>query len=604
MNRIDDLLKSLPSDPGVYLLKDNRGKSLYIGKAKNLRNRVRSYFQNRNELRPQITHMVQQIYDVDFLITQNEREALIIENSLIKKNKPQYNIQLKDDKTYASLRLDLKEKFPRLTYTRRVVNDGSLYFGPFASGDALRKTKRLIHRIFPLRDCTDTKFKRHLQRPCLNYYMKLCSGPCAGKVTEVQYNSVVAHAKLFLKGRMKEMKSLLRKSMYDASEEMRFEDAAHYRDQINFLDKHPDLQGLISASQTDMDIVGFYRESSQAEFVVLFSRGGVILEKSEFYFDNANLEDDEILREFLAQYYGVERFIPHEILIPIDFDGFDVFRDWLSDKHAKRFRLTVPKRGAKIKLLEMARRNAEECFKKKMAEIQSELHLLLDIKKALCLTKIPERVECFDISNIQGREAVASMVRFSKGKHEKKMYKRFRINTINGSNDYGMMYEVLSRRFKRHDHSNWELPDLVLIDGGKGQLNIAHQVLEELGLSGMVDLASIAKGREEGEQDKIYILGRKNPILLSMSSRELLYLMRVRDEAHRFAITYHKKLRIKKALQSALDFIPGIGIKRKILLLRHFRTVSEIKNASIEELMSIPGINLTVANMLKQQLNI
>jgi excinuclease ABC subunit C len=364
------------------------------------------------------------------------------------------------------------------------------------------------------------------------------------------------------------------------------------------------VQGLISASQTDVDIVGFYRESVQVEFVVLFSRGGVIIEKSEFYFDNANLEDDEILREFLAQYYGVERFIPHEILIPIDFDGLDVFGDWLSDKHAKRFRLTVPKRGAKIKLLEMARRNAEECFKRKMAEIQSELHLLQDIKKALCLTKIPERIECFDISNIQGRDAVASMVRFSKGKHEKRMYKRFRINTINGSNDYGMMYEVLSRRFKKHDQSNWELPDLVLIDGGKGQLNIAHQVLEELGLSGRVNLASIAKGREEGEQDKIYIPGRKNPILLSMSSRELLYLMRVRDEAHRFAITYHKKLRIKKALQSALDFIPGIGIKRKILLLRHFKTVSEIKNASIEELVSIPGINLTVANMLKQQLNI
>ncbi|MFQ5788738.1 MAG: excinuclease ABC subunit UvrC, partial [Thermodesulfobacteriota bacterium] len=453
-------------------MKDKKGKPIYIGKAKNLKNRVRSYFQGSGtNNRPQVPYIIQLVNDLDYIVTQNESEALLIENSLIKKHKPKFNIQLKDDKNYASLRLDINNKFPRLSYTRKVHNDGALHFGPFASGDALRKTKRLIHRIFPLRDCTDAKFKRHSQRPCLNYFMKLCTGPCTGKISEAEYGEVVEHARMFLKGKIKEMLKLLKESMSKASEELRFEDAAHYRDQIYFLEKHPDVQGLISSTQTDMDIVGYYRESRSVDFVVLFSRGGNIIDKSEFNFNNASWEDNEVLRGFLTQFYGVDRFIPKEILIPVGFEGLDIFSDWLSEKNGKKINIIVPRRGSRLKFLELARRNAEESFKRRFAEKQKELLLIQSLKKALFLRRVPKKIECFDISNIQGDLAVASMVKFGNGSPDKKKYKRFKIKSVIGANDYAMMYEVLLRRFKRADQEKWELPDLILIDGGKGQLN-------------------------------------------------------------------------------------------------------------------------------------
>jgi len=582
-------------------MKDERGRPIYIGKAKNLRNRVRSYYQGRGtKNRPQLPYIIQQVNDLDYIVTQNAREALLIENSLIKKHKPKFNIQLKDDKNYASLRLDINDKFPRLTYTRKVLNDGALYFGPFSSGDALRKTKRLIHKIFPLRDCTDGKFKRHSQRPCLNYFMKLCAGPCAGKVSEGEYGEVVEHAKMFLKGKIREMLKLLKESMNQASEELRFEDAAHYRDQICFLQQHPDVQGLISATQTDMDIVGYYREAQSVDFVVLFSRGGNIIDKSEFNFDNASWEDNEVLRQFLTQFYGVDRFIPKEILIPVGFEGSDIFSDWLSEKNGRKINIVVPKRGARLKSIKLARRNAEESFRRRFAEQQKELLLIQSIKNALFLSRGPEKIECFDISNIQGDLAVASMVKFQNGRPDKKRYKRFKIKTVIGANDYAMIYEVLLRRLKRADQELWELPDLILIDGGKGQLNIAQEVLSKIGFLEKVDLASIAKGREEGETDKIYIPGRKNPVSLSKTSGGLLLLMRIRDEAHRFAISYHKRLRTKKGLQSALDSVPGIGKRRKFLLLKHLGSISNIRKASVEEILSIPGMNRKIAQALKE----
>ncbi|HEX3036341.1 MAG TPA: excinuclease ABC subunit UvrC [Thermodesulfobacteriota bacterium] len=599
----EEVLRALPAAPGVYIMKDTSGRAIYIGKAKNLKNRVRSYFHNgTGDQRPQIPYLVQEISNLDYFVSQNEREALVLENALIKKHKPKYNILLKDDKNYSSLRLDLKEKFPKLTYTRRVSNDGAMYFGPFASGEAMRQTKRLIHKIFPLRDCTDEKFRRHSQRPCLNYHMKLCSGPCAGKVDEVKYNETVEGAKMFLKGEVRGIIKLLRKNMDRASRELRYEDAAHYRDQIKFLEKNLDVERLISASLTDKDIAGFHREGQSVEFVVLFSRGGAIIDKAEYSFDNAILEDEEILREFLGQFYNDSRFIPNEILIPSSFEGMEVFSNWLSEKRGKRVKVFVPKRGAKAKLVQLAMTNAEESFKRKSAEKMRELGLLERVKNALSLTAIPVSVECFDISNIQGNLAVASMVRFENGKPARNRYKKFKIKTIFGANDYAMMYEVISRRFKRADQEGWELPNLILIDGGKGQLNIAYEVLRELGLLEKVALASIAKGREEREIDKIYIPGRKNPLALSQNSPELLFFMRVRDEAHRFAITYHKQLRSKKAFESELDPIPGIGKKRKTELLKHFGSVSAIRKASIEELLAVPGMNRKTAEEIKRNL--
>lgn len=627
-----ETLKSISTSPGVYLMKDKNGKAIYIGKAKSLKNRVRSYFQNGGrDQRPQIPYLMQEVSDLDYLVTQNEYEALILENALIKKHKPKYNILLKDDKNYASLRLDPRENFPKLSYTRRISNDGAMYFGPFASGEALRQTKRMIHKIFPLRDCTDEKFKRHSQRPCLNYYMKLCLGPCAGKVDEDKYREVVEQGRMFLKGETKKIIKLLGHNMDRASEEMRYEDAAHYRDQIRLIEKNLDVKRLIAASLTDKDIVGFYRKGKNVEFVILFSRGGAIIDKAEYSFDNAILDDKEILFEFLQQFYGDGRFIPNEVLIPLRFDGVEIFSRWLSEKAGKRVNILVPKRGAKAKLTEIGMRNAEESFRRKLAEKMRELHVLERIKDTLSLTKIPAAIECFDISNIQGNLAVASMVRFEDGKPAKKRYRKFKIKTVFGTNDYGMMYEALSRRLKRADQDGWELPDMILIDGGKGQLNIAHGVLTELGLLEKVALASIAKGREEryfersrrrtpmkqthqrpvndmremetkGGIDRIYIPGRKNPIPLSETSQELLFLMRVRDEAHRFAITYHKKLRDKKALESELDSIPGIGEKRKTILLKHFGTVAAIREASVEEISSVPGMDKRAAEEVKLHL--
>ncbi len=599
-----EVLESLPSSPGVYLLKDKKGRSLYIGKAKNLRNRLRSYLTQNigKDLRPQIPYLMQEICDLDYFVTQNERDALLLENSLIKQKKPKYNIRLKDDKNYASLRLDPREKFPKLTYTRRVLRDGAMYYGPFASGQALRQTKRLIHKIFPLRDCTDEKFKRYSTRPCLNYYMKLCLGPCAGKVDKGRYGEVVEQTKMFLKGERKEIIRLLCTNMNKASEELRYEDAAHYRDQIELLKRHLGVDLHISSSLMDKDIVGFYRDAQFVEFVVLFSRGGAIIDMVEYPFNNATWEDEEIVREFIEQLYGGERFIPQEIIIPLRFEGVEALREWLSEKRGKKIRITVPKRGANLKLLELARRNAEESFRRRSTEKQKEHSLLQRVKDSLYLSKLPFSMECFDISNIQGSIAVASMVRFEDGKPAKSRYRRYRIKTVFGANDYAMMYEVLQRRLKRAEQEDWELPDLILIDGGKGQLNIVHQVLSELGFLDKVKLASIAKGGEEGEIDKIYIPGRKDSVPLTKNSQELLFLMRIRDEAHRFAITYHKKLRAKKAFESQLDFIKGIGKRRRVTLLKHFGSISGIREASIEEISSIHGMNRRVAQEIKRYL--
>lgn len=599
-----EVLKSLPSSPGVYLLKDKKGRLLYIGKAKNLRIRLRSYLTQNvvKDQRPQIPYLMQEICDLDYFVTQNERDALLLENSLIKQKKPKYNIRLKDDKNYASLRLDPRERFPKLTYTRRVLRDGAMYYGPFASGQALRQTKRLIHKIFPLRDCTDEKFKRHSTRPCLNYYMKLCLGPCAGKVDKGRYGEVVEQTKVFLKGERKEIIRLLCTNMNKASEELRYEDAAHYRDQIELLKRHLGVDLHISSSLMDKDIVGFYRDAQFVEFVVLFSRGGAIIDMVEYPFNNATWEDEEIVREFIGQLYGGERFIPQEIIIPLRFEGVEALREWLSEKRGKKIRITVPKRGANLKLLEIACRNAEESFRRRSTEKQKELSLLQRVKDSLSLSKIPFSIECFDISNIQGNIAVASMVRFEDGKPAKSRYRRYRIKTVFGANDYAMIYEVLQRRLKRAEEEDWELPELILIDGGKGQLNIVHQVLSELGFLDKVKLASIAKGREEGEIDKIYIPGRKDPVPLTKNSQELLFLMRIRDEAHRFAITYHKKLRAKKAFESQLDFIKGVGKRRKETLLKRFGSISGIREASIEEISSIPGMNRRIAQEIKRYL--
>ncbi|MEW6146283.1 MAG: excinuclease ABC subunit UvrC [Thermodesulfobacteriota bacterium] len=600
----DEKVGSIPASAGVYILKDRKGRSLYIGKAKNLRSRVMSYLHEGGDpQRPHIPYLMREVEDLDYFVTRNEREALVLENSLIKQKKPRYNIRLRDDKNYLSLRLDPRERFPRLSLTRRVLKDGALYYGPFASADALRKAKRLIHKVFPLRDCTDEKFKRHSARPCLSYYMGMCLGPCAGKVGEEEYGEAVERTRMFLRGEKDRIIEMLRDNMEKASEEMRYEDAAHYRDQAKLLEKNLDDQMFITPGTKDRDIVGFHREGQEAEFAVLFSRGGILVDKAEYSFKNAAGTDEDLVGEFISQFYGGNRFIPNEIIIPIDVEGMGDISEWLSERLGRKVTLSVPERGVKASQLELAGRNALESFQRKHARELGEQDLLGRLKSSLHLSRLPAAIECFDISNIQGELAVASLVRFEGGKPARERYRTYRIKTVEGPNDYAMMREVLSRRLTRAEEEGWDIPDLILIDGGKGQLNIAHSVIEELGYAGRLDLASIAKGRYEGEPDKIYIYGRKNPIVFSRNSQVLFLLMRVRDEAHRFAITFHKKLRGKRAVSSALDDVPGIGAKRKKELIKRFGSLSGIRDASVDDIAAVPGLSRKKAEELKEKLS-
>lgn len=603
MNVSQEKIGSIPPSTGVYILKDKKGRSIYIGKAKNLRARVRSYFTRGEDVqRPHIRYLMKDVSDLDYFVTKNDREALMLENSLIKQKKPKYNIRLRDDKNYLSLRMDPKEKFPRLSLTRRVLRDGALYYGPFASAGALKRAKKVIHKIFPLRDCKDEKFRRHAQRPCLNYYMGLCLGPCAGKVGEGEYREVVEQVKMFLRGEKKEIGKLLKKNMEKASEEMRYEDAAVYRDQIRLLERNLDGDMLVTPGTKDMDIVGFYREGRNAEFSVLFMRGGILIDKVSHSFKNASGEDEEVLGEFLSRFYGGNRFIPSQIVIPFNIESKGGVSEWLTEKQGRKVKIEVPKRGVKVKKAELANRNALESYQRKHLEDLKGQDLLERIKSSLHLSELPEAIECYDISNIQGSSAVASAVRFENGAPAKDKYRKFKIKTVDGPNDYAMMREVLGRRFARAEQDGWELPELILVDGGKGQLNIAYEIISELGYDGKVGLAAIAKGKE-GESDKIYMYGRKNPILFSRNSKALFLLIRIRDEAHRFAITYHKKLRGKRAVVSELDGVPGIGPKRKKELIKQFGTVSKIRNADIDDIASVQGFNEKLAETLKEHLS-
>lgn len=597
-------VESLPDSVGVYIMKDSGGKAVYIGKANNIRSRVRSYFtRGKGDNRLQIPHLVDVVVEIDYMVTDNEREALILENSLIKKHKPRFNIQLKDDKTYASLRLSVKDKFPKLTFSRKIRDDGAVYFGPFASGGALKQVKKLVHKLFPIRDCSDEKFKRHWQRPCLNYNMKLCLGPCAGKVGEEEYIQVAEQARHFLSGNKNELLNMLKKNMYKASEETRYEDAAYYRNQIEYLKKNMEVERFMSTSLEDRDIVGIYRDKNNYEFLLLHSRDGQIVDKTEYRINNYNENETDVLEEFIARLYlQGRRYIPREILLPVKTENMDTYAQLLSEKKGRKVAIKVPGRGAKRKLIQLARKNARESFSRNSFKQKQQYELLSELRHYLGLEKLPETIECFDISNIQGNFAVASMVRFRIGQPDKDRYRRYKIKTVSGPDDYASMHEVISRRLKRAGEDGWELPDLILIDGGKGQLNAACNAALTSDIKQKVEFASIAKSRRFDEPDRIYVSGNKDPLVIRENTGPLYLLMRIRDEAHRFAIEYHKKLRNKKAFASELNNIPGVGDKRRISLLNHFGSVEAIKDADTYDLASLPGMNRKVAEQIKKYL--
>ena len=592
-------VKNAPRSTGVYLMKDKNGKVIYVGKAKNLKSRVRSYF-GGTDSRPMVSFLVPKIRDLEFIVTDTEKEALILENNLIKEHRPRYNITFRDDKAYFNIRLDIKTKFPRFELVRRVKKDGAKYFGPYSSSASVKETLHFLQQIFPLRTCSDTELKSR-KRPCIEYEIKRCTAPCCGLIESEEYHKLVNDAVFFLKGREKKLISNLRSRMTGAAKQLRFEKAAVIRNRIAAIETTLEKQRVVSMSFTERDVFGLYMEGNLTQICAIFIRKGKILGRKRFPLFKIGVDPHEILSSLLKQYYDSEVFIPEEIIIPEDIDDKEVVEEWLTEKRERRVSVIVPKRGQKKALLDMAVDNAENIFKTERStehDIEETIEIL---SRQLHLKRLPNRIECFDISNLGGADAVGSMVTFAKGSPKKPDYRRFRIKTVQGMDDYAMMYEVLKRRYKAKE----KLPDLIMVDGGKGQLGIAISVMKEMGIE-EIDVIGLAKeagdnisGRQRTsirkEEDRVYIPKRKDPIYLSRQPKALFLLQRVRDEAHRFAISYHRKLKKKKDFSSVLEEMPGIGEFRKKALLTHFGDINKIKKASREELQKVPGIGKEMA---------
>jgi len=602
---LDAKLALLPTSPGVYLFKDKDGEVIYVGKAKNLRARVRQYARG-GDGRIQITFLLSQLADVEVLITKSEKEALLLENTLIKQYWPRYNIRLKDDKSYWHVKITTQEPWPRLFLTRQVVKDGSKYLGPFHSSSAVQETLEIIRKVFPLRTCSDTVF-RNRARPCLEYQIKRCLGPCTLPVDPADYQRQLKGAILLLEGKNSELIAQLTARMREASEALRFEEAARLRDQIRAIEQTGERQQVATPLGNDQDVFGLYREGGFVEIEVLLVRGGKLVGNLDYSFDDNEFPDEEVVAELLTQFYQGDRFIPSEVLLPVEVEDAAAREELLSERKGKKVAVLCPQRGDKVRLVEMARENARQSFVEKRRGAEQKEKTLEQLRRALHLRNAPKRIECFDISNIQGNLAVGSMVVFDEGEPDKNRYRRFRIKTVEGADDFAMMYEVLTRRYQRALEEK-DLPDLLMVDGGKGQLNVAVEVFRELGIT-EVDAIGLAKMRTESDpfaeevehsSERVFLPGRKDPIILKANSTALFLLQRVRDEAHRFAITYHRQLRAKERLSSPLDAIPGVGPSRRKALLRHFGSLKRIRAATVEELTQVSGITIIIAEAIRQ----
>ncbi|MBI3540610.1 MAG: excinuclease ABC subunit UvrC, partial [Deltaproteobacteria bacterium] len=541
-----DKIDSFPQSPGVYLMKDAQGRVIYVGKANELRKRVQTYFRDQKE-RVQIRFLMNRVTDIDFLVTDSEKEALLLENTLIKKHKPRYNLQLRDDKSYLSLKLSVKDPFPRLYVTRQIKKDGSLYFGPYTSAKSARETLEFIEKYFRLRTCSDVELKNRV-RPCLQYQIHRCDAPCVGYTDEENYRRLVIQVKLFLEGKKKDLLQELEEAMEQQSEREEFEKAAATRDLIASIQKTLEQQKVDRHRWIDQDVVEFHREGELVTFCLMMIREGKVWE-SLFYHLKGYGEDEEVLEGFLGQFYHEERLLPDEILLPRFVSSADFFGQIFSERRGKKVDVLFPQRGDRLQLIHLAHRNARAGFERRAKKGEEVHEILTGLQEALHLQNFPRRIECFDNSNIQGKAAVASLVSFVDGMPAKDGYRRFKIKTVHQPDDYATMREVLTRRLlKEVDDPKWERPDLMVIDGGKGQLNAVQSVMQELNVIG-IDLISLAKEKEGENQDKVFLMGRKNPVLLGRRSNLLHLLMRVRDEAHRFAISYHRKIRQQEAFK-------------------------------------------------------
>ncbi|OGQ47934.1 MAG: excinuclease ABC subunit C [Deltaproteobacteria bacterium RIFCSPLOWO2_02_FULL_46_8] len=538
---LQEKIKNFPKSCGVYWMKDAAGHVLYVGKAKNLRSRVKSYFKKESKSRFQIDFLMRRTADIEFLVTDNEKEALLLENTLIKKHNPRYNFLLKDDKSYASLKLT-HHAFPALFITRDVVKDGSLYFGPYSSAGALRQTVDWLTKHFQLRTCSDHEFANR-SRPCLEFHIGRCTAPCVGKVSAEKYASQVDEVKLFLSGQKKELIQKLKNRMTHASEGLRYEEAAHIRDLIAYAKETLEKQKVMHHGGKNYDCLGFAATKKESILCILVVRGGTLIDRLRFDFPLTPTLSP-ILSQFILQYYGALMDLPSQILLPCKLEDLASLEEILEEKSGHAVSLSVPRRGEAAKMTAMAIQNAKHWAESK---IKTEETVIERLQAKLSLQQAPHIIECVDISNLQGEHAVGSLVCFADGKPFKNRYRKFKIQMTKGPNDYAMMYEVLLRRFRRA--LEWPAPDLLLVDGGKGQLQIALKALADLGLHQQAVIA-IAKAKGEEKSDKIFIPGQKNPVSFRSNSPELLYLMRIRDEAHRFGITYHRSLRSKALFAS------------------------------------------------------
>jgi excinuclease ABC subunit C len=651
---LEATLRNLPDRPGVYLMKDTRGRVVYVGKAQSLRHRVRSYWQKGSgRVGPGEVHRIREVIDrvadVDYTLTDSVGEALLLEGNLVKRYQPLFNVRLKDDKSYPYIKITLGDDFPRIERTRKLPNDGSRYFGPYASASSVDEAMNLVRRLFPFRTCTiDIKDgERALQRPCLLYHIKRCQGPCIEAISKADYRADIEQVELFLEGRQESLVKALREDMRRASDRQDYEQAAIDRDKVRAIERTMESQKMAAFARTDLDLLGLARRDNQAAVQLFVIRGGKALGRDVFLLDTPRgTTDAEVVSGFLLQYYGRASSVPREIAIPFELPDAGDLERFLADRRsggetragdgpttrvenlavprpdavrvtrtrtraagaAAPVRLVVPQRGERRQLMQLATRNAEEMLAREqarwMADQGKTLAALEELADALGVVGPPMRIECYDISNFQGRESVGSMVVFEEGKPRSGEYRRFRIRTVAGPNDFASHQEVLRRRFRHaragdegsEEERRWKMPDLVILDGGRGQVSAGKQVLDELGLHDL-PLAGLAKEREE-----LFLPDRPEPILLPPTSSALYLVQRIRDEAHRFAITYHRDLRAKSTVRSAFDGMPGVGPKRRQALLRVFGSAKRVREAPVEQIAAVPGISRALAERIKASL--
>ena len=607
--RFSTRLAAVPLEPGVYLHRDAEGKVLYVGKSASLRDRLRSYFGSKKNLDPKSVELVSRIDDFEYIVTASEQEALLLENSLIKEHKPKYNIRLKDDKTYPYIKVDLAEDFPRIYVTRRTANDGARYFGPFASAGSVRKTLDLLKRLFPYRSCTKT-ITGGDSRPCLEYHIKTCVAPCTGYASRNDYSEVIAQVVMFLEGNTKEIVSDLKTTMLEASDNLEFERAGALRDRLKAIEKVYEGQNVVGLGREELDVIGAAYGGEEAWVEIFFIRQGKLIGRDHFTMSGTREEEgQEILARFIEQFYSSASHVPRKILVPESITDKEMVAGWLETKRKGPVEINVPQRGAKRRLIEMVTTNAAQGLEQlKLKWISDSTRMetaMSELQEELNLPRSPKRIECYDVSHIQGTNTVASMSVFQDGKPLSSNYRRFKIKSHDGNDDFASMREVLSRRFKRlknardggeENASFAAAPDLVLIDGGKGQLSSAVEVMLRLGLQD-IQLASIAKREEE-----IFLPDAAEPVIMPKNSQGLFLLQRARDEAHRFAVTFHRNLRGKSSVKSALDLVPGIGPKRRKMLIRSFGSVKGIREASEDQLAAAPGMTAKVARQIKEHL--